>query len=238
MTERVASPRVSLADSSSRRSSKKHFLELSGLSVGAREKLAQFDINGDGNLDPNEISQIVETLANEQFRGRHLKYGFLALALVVVVLIGCLFGITWAVFLANKDTEVRQGVWVTRSDKVPIQLGNNQMTVLDGMLSSRGATNVTVSTVPSTVERPLNANMTSAQLTSLTRVYLRSSDGAQVGLRVTGFRLVAGSPPTLLLSTPSGSLAVSGNSVSGSATTGLVGDPAMVWQEVKGVFMK
>ncbi|KAG2448353.1 hypothetical protein HYH02_006935 [Chlamydomonas schloesseri] len=195
-----------------------------------------FDINGDGNLDPSEISQIVETLANEQFRGRHLKYGFLALALVAVLLIGCMFGISWAVFLANKDTEVRQGVLVTRSDKVPIQLGNSQMTVVDGMLSSRGATNVTVSTTPSTVERPLNADMSAAQLTSLTRVYLRGSDAAQVGLRVTGFWVLAGSPPMLLLSTPSGSLAVSGNTVTGSATTTLMGDVAVVWQEVTGVF--
>eukprot|EP00198_Chlamydomonas_reinhardtii_P013576 XP_001702913.1 predicted protein [Chlamydomonas reinhardtii] len=178
---------------------------LAGLSVGAREKLAEFDVNGDGNLDPNEISQIVDTLANEQFRGRHLKYGFLALALVVVVLIGCMFGISWAVFLANKDTEVQQGVWVTRADKLPIQLGNSQMTVVDGMLCSRDASNATVSTQPNTVQRPLSANMTTAQLTSLTRVYLSSST----------YRLVAGSPPTLLLSTPSGSLEVSGNSISG-----------------------
>ncbi len=121
-------------------------------------------------------------------------------------------------------------MWVTRSNKVPIQLGNSQMTVVDGMLSTRGATNVTVSTTPSTVERPLSGDMSAAQLVSLKRVYLRSSGGAQMGMRVTGFRLLAGSPPTLLLSTPSGSLAVSGSTVSGSATANLVGDTAVVWQ--------
>ena len=64
---------------------------------------------------------------------------------------------------------------MTRADKLPIQLGNSQMTVVDGMLCSRDASNATVSTQPNTVQRPLSANMTTAQLTSLTRVYLSSS---------------------------------------------------------------
>ena len=71
--------------------------------------------------------------------------------------------------------QVVNGTWVTRADKLPIQLGNSQMTVVDGMLCSRDASNATVSTQPNTVQRPLSANMTTAQLTSLTRVYLSSS---------------------------------------------------------------
>ncbi|KAG2442581.1 hypothetical protein HXX76_002666 [Chlamydomonas incerta] len=213
-------------------------VHLASLTMETQEVLRKFDANGDGEVEAAELTAVVDELVKTQFSSRLFLYGLVAMTFALVMILGCGFGLTWAVVLSQKDTTVVNNTWVTRSDKVPIQLGNSQMTVLDGMLSSRGATNVTVSTVPGTVERPLNANMTSAQLTSLTRVYLRSSDGAQVGLRVTGFRLVAGSPPTLLLSTPSGSLAVSGNSVSGSATTGLVGDPAMVWQGVTGVFSK
>eukprot|EP00198_Chlamydomonas_reinhardtii_P013609 XP_001702946.1 predicted protein [Chlamydomonas reinhardtii] len=184
----------------------------------------------DGEVEAAELTAVVDELVKTQFSSRLFMYGLMAMTFALVMILGCGFGLTWAVVLSQKDTTVVNGTWVTRADKLPIQLGNSQMTVVDGMLSSRHAANATVSTQPNTVQRPLSANMTTAQLTSLTRVYLSSSTGAQVGLVVTGFRLVAGSPPTLLLSTPSGSLEVSGNSISGSAAAGLVGDTAMVWQ--------
>ncbi|KAG2448351.1 hypothetical protein HYH02_006933 [Chlamydomonas schloesseri] len=213
-------------------------VHLASLSAEAQEVLKKFDANGDGEVEAAELTAVVDELVKTQFSSRLFLYGLMAMTFALVMILGSGFGLTWAVVLSQKDTTVVSNTWVTRSDKVPIQLGNSQMTVVDGMLSSRGATNVTVSTTPSTVERPLNADMSAAQLTSLTRVYLRGSDGAQVGLRVTGFRVLAGSPPTLLLSTPSGSLVVSGNTVTGSATTTLMGDAAVVWQGVTGVFHK
>ena len=61
----------------------------------------------DGRIDANEIQAVVSTLVAEKFKSKAFKIGLIVLGVFTVILLGAMFGLTWAVVAALKDTEVR-----------------------------------------------------------------------------------------------------------------------------------
>ncbi|KAG2499940.1 hypothetical protein HYH03_002227 [Edaphochlamys debaryana] len=217
-------------------------LDLAGLSPAVRAKLMEFDKDGNGALDAEEIEAIVNSLAKEKFRGRYVQFGFLALFLTVIALLGCTAGIMWAVILAAKDTKVVNGVLINRKTGTPVQvLGHDITTGANGLLTQRRG-GAAITTGSQFTELKLSSSMSREQLASLTRVRFKSSTGAEVGLRVTGFAVKASSdnsPPVLHLSTPTGMVVVRGEELApGSAHTALVDaeESGTTWPEMIGIF--
>lgn len=62
--------------------------------------------HADGRIDANEIQTIVTTLVAEKFKSKAFKIGLIILAIFTTILLGAMFGLTWAVVAALKDTQV------------------------------------------------------------------------------------------------------------------------------------
>lgn len=60
----------------------------------------------DGRIDASEIQNIVTTLVAEKNKSKAFKIGLVILCLFTTVLLGAIFGLTWAVVAAFKDTQV------------------------------------------------------------------------------------------------------------------------------------
>ena len=61
----------------------------------------------DGRIDASEIQAVVSTLVAEKFKSRAFRIGLIILGVFTVILLGAMFGLTWAVVAALKDTKVR-----------------------------------------------------------------------------------------------------------------------------------
>ncbi|GFR39710.1 hypothetical protein Agub_g189 [Astrephomene gubernaculifera] len=103
-----------------------------------RNILKKFDNNGDGRIDASEIQTIVSTLVAEKFKSKAFRIGLIILGVFTAVLLAAMFGLTWAVVSALKDTQVAGGVLVT-NDKAQqtVMIANKDMLVVDGLLVTR-----------------------------------------------------------------------------------------------------
>lgn len=52
------------------------------------------------------MTSVVDNLVHHKLRSRWLLYGLLVLIVFTVILLGAMFGLTWAVILSLKDTKV------------------------------------------------------------------------------------------------------------------------------------
>ncbi|KXZ52031.1 hypothetical protein GPECTOR_10g1054 [Gonium pectorale] len=69
------------------------------------DKLGKFDTNQDGVIDAAEVAAVVDELVKEQALQRVYKFVAIGLFIVVIVLIGALTGITWAIVEMSKETK-------------------------------------------------------------------------------------------------------------------------------------
>ncbi|KXZ51395.1 hypothetical protein GPECTOR_12g357 [Gonium pectorale] len=60
----------------------------------------------DGIIDASEVAAVVDELVKEQALQRVYKFVAIGLFIVVIVLIGALTGITWAIVQLSKETKV------------------------------------------------------------------------------------------------------------------------------------
>ncbi|KAG2440681.1 hypothetical protein HYH02_010260 [Chlamydomonas schloesseri] len=102
--------------------------------------LSEFDANKDRQLDAHELAALVSKMVQEREDKRRLVWGLGALFVVLVVLLGALTGMTWAVVAAFKDTDVKGGVmYVKGSTSEVVQTASSEMTIVDGALINRQA---------------------------------------------------------------------------------------------------
>ncbi|PNW85343.1 hypothetical protein CHLRE_03g181950v5 [Chlamydomonas reinhardtii] len=137
-------------------------------------------------------------------------------------------GLIYAVGFASKNTVVENSTLVTRGTQAPVQVGNSAFTVDSrNMLVATHPGNSSNTTVPLLVQtttvqtlKLLSSNMTASELQSVRKVYLKSTDGTELALKVTSCTLREDSSApgrglrVALLSTPSGMLQLRGEAVS------------------------
>ncbi|KAG2429565.1 hypothetical protein HXX76_010800 [Chlamydomonas incerta] len=125
----------------------------------ADKVLSEFDANKDDRLDANELALLVSKMVQEREDKRLLLWGLIAVLVVLVVLIGALTGMTWAVVAAFKDTDVKGGVmYVKGSASEVVQTASSEMTIVDGALINRQA----LSAAAMTAAAAATANATNA----------------------------------------------------------------------------
>jgi len=81
---------------------------VSSLPAGLRDSVAKMklDKNGDGELDNEEIGQVVDNLAATHKVNKTLKMMVLGLCVFAVLLVACVFGASIAAARLSKDTDV------------------------------------------------------------------------------------------------------------------------------------
>ncbi|KAG2481948.1 hypothetical protein HYH03_019092 [Edaphochlamys debaryana] len=92
-----------------------------------REVLKAFDKDGDNKITRPELEEVINHLVNHQFKNRIFLYFFLALLTYFLLLAGSLFGVTWAVVYAQKDTTVVNNIIVTKDGHTPLQLRSSDL---------------------------------------------------------------------------------------------------------------
>ncbi|GIL73087.1 hypothetical protein Vretimale_4703 [Volvox reticuliferus] len=213
-------------------------VHLKGLSMEAQGVLSKFDRNGDGEVDESELEGVVDVLVKEQFKGRMFLCGIQMIVLALVVLLASIFGLAWAVVSINKSTALRNRVLVRKNSDDPVQIANSDFTMApSGAITARGNSRAVLGTSTLYVNRQLNANMTTSDLTGLVRVKVSGTNGANVGFRVTGFSLRSSNPPQLHISTPAGILVLLGDRLTSyNAAQDLVDTDELAGQSVTGIF--
>ncbi|GFR41007.1 hypothetical protein Agub_g1674, partial [Astrephomene gubernaculifera] len=203
-------------------------VHLMALNLETRTVLSKFDRNGDGDIDPSELEEVVDELVKSQFKSRLFMAGMIMVIFSLVLLLGSGFGLTWAVVLAHKDTTINDKfVLLSSSTNKPVQATDANYTVApSGLLLSRSSAG-TVATGAYYAQRMLNSSMTSEELTYLARVCVLGANGAELGLRVTGYKLLSGSPAQLHVHTPSGTLVLTGSKVDNSTVPANLLDPSI-----------
>ncbi|GIL85170.1 hypothetical protein Vretimale_10833 [Volvox reticuliferus] len=127
-------------------------ITLARVNTPTRNILRKFDNNGDGRIDATEIQTIVTTLVAEKFKSKAFKIGLIILAVFTTVLLGAMFGLTWAVVAALKDTKVQGGILVTNDkQEAPVLVANLDLTVSGTKLVARNSSEVVAT---STVRTP------------------------------------------------------------------------------------
>ncbi|KXZ55165.1 hypothetical protein GPECTOR_3g312 [Gonium pectorale] len=148
--------------------------------------LKKYDNDNDGRIDATEIQSVVDALMTEQFRSKAFKIGLIILTLFTIVLLGALFGLTWAVVAALKDTQVDGELLVTNDKaRMPVMLANLEMTVGGGKLLTRDSMSpVTTSVVQS--RGGVNVNTTFDKLLSMQSLVFAKTDGTSYTLSILG----------------------------------------------------
>ncbi|GFR46046.1 hypothetical protein Agub_g7515 [Astrephomene gubernaculifera] len=102
--------------------------------------LQQFDKNQDGHIDVDELTNLVQGYALERQSKKMLIRVIIALVIFGILLVGALTGMTWGVVFALKDSKIKNGVMYDADapDQV-IQVANNELTVVGGVLVNRQA---------------------------------------------------------------------------------------------------
>jgi C1A family cysteine protease len=183
-----------------------------GKHVSERVKavLQQFDVNQDDALDIDEVCQLVEHMLNEDKKHTYLKYAFGGLMLFTLLLLGSMFGLTWAVVASLKDTEIQGNVLVTKEGQ-SVQVASSEYLVGNGSLMGRGANNTDSPIRTNTfVGSPYNlsSGIDMASLMELKHINLKSGS-IETSIRVDG---VTKNGDAVTILTPVGSMRIDVNS--------------------------
>lgn len=80
---------------------------LAEFSTQTRAILEKFDRDKDGKLSVHELTAVVDSLVHSRFESRTFQWGIGVMAVFTVLLLGAMFGLTWAVIYAHKESKVR-----------------------------------------------------------------------------------------------------------------------------------
>ncbi|KAG2442582.1 hypothetical protein HXX76_002667 [Chlamydomonas incerta] len=152
----------------------------------------------------------------------------IGLGVFFLFLVAITLGLIYAVGFASKNTVIEHNTLVSRTSRVPVQFGDsafqvdsrNMLVVAHPGNSSNTTAPLLVQTTTVQTLTLLSSNMTAADLQSVRKIYLKSTDGTELALKVTSCTLrEASSAPgravrVALLSTPSGMLQLRGEAVS------------------------
>ncbi|PNW85430.1 hypothetical protein CHLRE_03g186050v5 [Chlamydomonas reinhardtii] len=119
--------------------SNRSHIRMSKVNTKLREVLKQYDKDGDQKITRPELEEVINHLVREQFQNKIFLGLLLGLVVYFVLLLGSLFALTWAVMLAQKDTEVSGNTWVVKGTSTPISLGMSDISVANSSLVLRGS---------------------------------------------------------------------------------------------------
>ncbi|KAG2493105.1 hypothetical protein HYH03_008768 [Edaphochlamys debaryana] len=190
-------------------------ITLERFNTPTRNILRKFDDNGDGRIDATEIQAVVSTLVAEKFKSKAFKIGLIILGVFTVILLGAMFGLTWAVVAALKDTEVQNNILVTNDGgNQPVQVANMDMTVKDGKLVAR-ASNEVLTTGLVTTSSGISVITPFNKLLQTTALVFTLPSGLKISVNVLGVAKVpqatAVTGHILRFQTASGTLTLEGN---------------------------
>eukprot|EP00197_Chlamydomonas_leiostraca_P002368 CAMPEP_0202858050 /NCGR_PEP_ID=MMETSP1391-20130828/741_1 /ASSEMBLY_ACC=CAM_ASM_000867 /TAXON_ID=1034604 /ORGANISM="Chlamydomonas leiostraca, Strain SAG 11-49" /LENGTH=735 /DNA_ID=CAMNT_0049536921 /DNA_START=77 /DNA_END=2284 /DNA_ORIENTATION=- len=122
-----------------------------------RRTLKQFDVNDDEQLDIGEVTALVEHLMAEERQNSQLKWAVIFLSVFACILLAGMFGLTWAVVAALKDTKTGDdGVMKVKDKDLVVQVANYETTVgANGVQLPRQNGSVVIGNT--TVNNPLRA---------------------------------------------------------------------------------
>ncbi|PNW88746.1 hypothetical protein CHLRE_01g042650v5 [Chlamydomonas reinhardtii] len=163
-------------------------ITLERFNTPTRNVLKKFDDNGDGRIDASEIQAVVSTLVAEKFKSKAFKIGLIVLGIFTIILLGAMFGLTWAVVAALKDTQVDNSGVMTTNDgaSTPVLTANLDMTVSsDGKLVSR-TSNSTIATTPAVTRSAISSETSFDLLLKLRNLVFVSPGGGLYSVDVQG----------------------------------------------------
>ncbi|KAG2423971.1 hypothetical protein HXX76_014910 [Chlamydomonas incerta] len=163
-------------------------ITLERFNTPTRNVLRKFDDNGDGRIDASEIQAVVSTLVAEKFKSKAFKVGLIILGVFTIILLGAMFGLTWAVVAALKDTQVNNSGVMTTNDgsSTPVLTANLDMTVsADGKLVSR-TSNSTIATTPTVTRSAISSEAPFDLLLKLSNLVFVSPGGGLYSVDVQG----------------------------------------------------
>ena len=99
--------------------------------------LARHDANNDEHLDIHEILAGLQALDKEQQKSRMLHIGLILVIVFVVLLMGGVGGMTYAIVQVSKDTSIDHNVLTAAGGGGAIQTASTDFVVRDGKLQSR-----------------------------------------------------------------------------------------------------
>jgi len=120
------------------------------MSDKVRDTLRKFDVNDDEQLDIAEVTALVEHLLAEESQNKQLRYAIIFLAIFTSVMLAGMFGLTWAVVYALKDTKLDNGSQMVTKQGLLVQVGSADYATVGGV------------TVPRTAEGKVAPNATVA----------------------------------------------------------------------------
>ncbi|GLI60550.1 hypothetical protein VaNZ11_002707 [Volvox africanus] len=165
-------------------------ITLARVNTPTRNILRKFDNNGDGRIDATEIQTIVTSLVAEKFKSKAFKIGLIILAVFTAVLLGAMFGLTWAVVAALKDTKVQGGILVTNDkEQAPVLVANLDLTISGTKLVSRDSSEVVAT---STIRTPglLTTGTAFDKLVTLQNLVLVTPSKSSFSLAILGIARV------------------------------------------------
>ncbi|KAG2448269.1 hypothetical protein HYH02_006853 [Chlamydomonas schloesseri] len=130
--------------------SNRSHIRMSKVNTKLREVLKQYDKDGDNKITRPELEEVINHLVKEQFQNKIFLGLLLGLLVYFVLLLGSLFALTWAVMLAQKDTETSGNTWVVKDTHTPISLGISDITVANSSLVLRGSSGSTATRLSTT----------------------------------------------------------------------------------------
>jgi C1A family cysteine protease len=154
-----------------------------------RQVLKDYDVNQDETLDVHEVSALVEHLLKKEMKYTYLKYAFGGMTLFAFLLLGSMFGLTWAVVDSLKDTQVgTNGAMMTKDGSKVVQVASSEYAVVNGSLLARGEdsqwpirTNTYVG-----AQYSLFHDISMKSLLEMNVLNIRLSDGSEASFRVHG----------------------------------------------------
>eukprot|EP00873_Tetraselmis_striata_P017625 jgi/Tetstr1/437889/TSEL_002842.t1 len=111
--------------------------ELNAFGAKIRDRLASFDLDGDGDVDVNEVAAAIESLIKTESSLKQTRTVAYVLAVVVLVIVLANFGLAFAVAALSKDVEFRGSVMLSKDTGMPVEVASADLKVEGGMLIAR-----------------------------------------------------------------------------------------------------
>ena len=137
-----------------------------------RKKMAPLDISGDGSIDMEEFNEAVDLWVATRDRASRQSRIILGLVLLMLLLLGANFGLTYGVVHLAKDNEVKgSGVMYVKDSSTVVKTSSADFTISDRG-SFRAASGSALSTASQTTTVPLSSRVPQAYLQAMTRIQL------------------------------------------------------------------
>ncbi|KXZ53352.1 hypothetical protein GPECTOR_7g1247 [Gonium pectorale] len=119
--------------------------------AGLDQLMAELDKNRDGDVDAEELINLLEGVVEHRRQRKWMWFVIIALSAFALATIAATVGLTYAVLEAMKDTEIHNGImYVKGSETELVRTGSAEFSVVNGIMVSRSLLNTTTTPVNGT----------------------------------------------------------------------------------------